>query len=143
MNDELIRNELLDDPANLGYGIHIETQDWDTIVGLLVTNTTTKPRQFISKGSFLLGIAQSAFRIAQLSANDQTAWDRVLRMIQSTDSIDLTNPNVSALLSVGVLQGVVTQAEVDSLTTEPCSRIEKVLGSFVPITAEQIASIME
>ena len=82
----LIRAEVENDPAGMGYA---GAGGIEQVYGLLTWTSagSIRSRASVSKSAFLLAIAPAAFRIAQLEANAQRAWDRVLGMIQSAESI--------------------------------------------------------
>lgn len=128
------------------YADAIASQDWARLSYMLDGALTgTRQRPSIGKGAFSLAIAMSAFRIAELPDIQQRKWDRVLSLVLSNETIDLTSPQVQGMLNVGVSEGVITQAEVDAILREPCTRIEAILGRSVLLSAEdvQAAASME
>lgn len=133
-----IRAEL----ADPYYSEWLAARDWARI-GLELDGLPRggRPRQSITREAFLLRCAPAAFRIAELTDNQQRKWDRVLGMIQASPSVDLTDPAVLGMLSQGIADGILTAPEVLAITHEPCTRLMELTGNSGWITNEDIASL--
>lgn len=105
--------------------------NWSGLVEYLSATGHTCPRDLVTKEFFLLNIAACGFRIAQLPEVPREGWKLTLSLILASTAIHVGSAQVQGLLALGIQQGVVTQAEADALTLQPCTRAESLLGRLL------------
>jgi len=105
--------------------------DWSGLVEHLSATGHTCPRDLLTREQFLLTIAACGFRIAQLPEVPREGWKLTLSLILASTSVHVASAQVQGLLAMGIQQGVVTQAEADALTLQPCTRAESLLGRLL------------
>lgn len=124
---QVLRDELLNDPENMGYAAAIAAADWNKVNDLLNTgtaNTKILRRDSVSKGEFLLAILPAIAKIGLLEEPKQRMWDRFLSVINANNEFDLTNNGILALFQQGILDGILTQEEVNAIRYRNCDRLE-------------------
>lgn len=125
----LIRNELLNDPENMGYSAAIAAEDFEKINSLLNTGSVNSkmPRKIsMTKGEFLLAILPAIGKISLLSEAKQKMWDRFLSVINANEEFDVSNAGTQGLLGQGVVDGILTQEEVDAIFYDKCTRLQAI-----------------
>lgn len=78
----------------------------------------------VSKGDFLLLVATATMFLSSMSAAIQAKWRDALQLITGAPD-PITVAEVAPLLALGVADGLISQAQVDALTTR--------LGSFAEV----------
>jgi len=137
----LLALELTNDPEGLGYAAAIAAGDWDRVGAILATGSpgSTRPREVMAKGDFLLAITPALIRLAGQSDAIQRKWDRILAAIHAADAFRVSDPRIVALLNLAIADGLLTVGEVVGITREPCTRIESLLGREVFPAAADIS----
>lgn len=136
--------ELQADPLGLGYAPYLAAEQWEGAADRLRwdspgwAGTGSLPREWITRSDFLLLTLPALPRIAVAAAPVQTIWLQVLETIRSVESIRVGLPGVASMLDLAVLQGILTQAEVDAIRTRPCGRLATLLGREVQVSGSDV-----
>lgn len=139
---EIIKNELLNDPENLGYSALIESDSWEDIYFLLNNKNYTLQERFMARSTFQLAIVTTIASISQIpDPVIKDMWKDILSVIQSSTEIDLQNSGVVSLLNLAVMQGLLTSEVKNSLGKVTCSRLE-LLGVKLPYTVDEIKNAL-
>ena len=142
MDIKALRNEIDNDPAKLGYAPLVALGSDAGIASLLNAigtgrvsrNVVTKEIFFADFGSQIFGI----FSDASLSA----AFAPLLKMLDQMGTIDLDHPLVQRGLAniVSVPALGLTAAQVQAITTRPCSMAETLFGSGAFVSSNDVAA---
>lgn len=129
----LLALELTNDPEGLGYAAAIAAGDWARVGAILATGSpgSTRPREVMAKGDFLLAITPALVRLAGQTDAVQRKWDRLLAAIHASESFRVSDPRLQSLLGLAIVDALLTAPEVLAITHAPCPRIEAVLGRAV------------
>lgn len=122
-----------------------EAGNWPGLAEYLSATGHTCPRDLVTREQFLLTIAACGFRIAQLPEVPRKGWELTLSLILASTSVHVASTQVQGLLAMGIQQGVVTQAEADALTLQPCTRAESLLGRLLGqmLTRDDLQAALE
>jgi hypothetical protein len=137
----LLRQEIENDPINLGYSSFLAIRNDFTITSMLnevrQDSDHVVSRGRISKDLFLDITAPIVFRIMQLAhLGDSQAsfWLSVFdRLVANSDNINTEDPNFITLLDQMMDDSVLTQQDKDLIITRQGARSEKLFGSFVKV----------
>lgn len=139
--NDIIKNELLNDPQGLGYAELIEAEAWEDIYFLLNNKNYYLQERYMPRSTFQLAIVTTIASISQIpDATVKDMWKDILSVIQSSTEIDLQNPGVISLLTLAVNQGLLSSEIKNSLGKVPCSRLD-VLGVKLPYTVDEIKTM--
>ena len=103
----------------------------------LSTTVITIPS--IPKADFLLGVISGISALNGAPAL-QNKWDRFLRVIGGVDTIRTGSPAVQGLLGQLVIDGLMTQPQIDAFAKRLATRGETVLGAGVVISINDVAA---
>jgi len=116
---------------------------WQELLAYLVEPTSTKPRPTITRGEMLRGLLPAVMRLPSRPEIEQRQWDRILGIVQATDTVTLADPGVQMAVALGVASGLLTQAEADVILLRPASRIEGLLGRAIGyVTADDLRAAL-
>lgn len=138
-----LKDELQKDLKGMGYAPLIEEGEHLVIAELM--NALTGPGAetvglgLITKGAFLLGISPVALTLPQASQEDQDKWDRIIGMASAAEYVDVSHPNILGMLQLAIMEGFITQEQVDAFTKRIGSRAEVLFGAGTGISHEAIA----
>lgn len=137
----LLRQEIENDPINLGYSSFLAIRNDFTITSMLnevrQDSDHVVSRGRISKDLFLDITAPIVFRIMQLAhLGDSQAsfWLSVFdRLVANSDNINTEDPNFITLLDQMMDDSVLTQQDKDLIISRQGARSEKLFGSLVKV----------
>jgi len=141
INLSLLRQEIENDPINLGYSSFLAIRNDVTIASMLnevrQDSDHVVSRGRISKDSFLDITSPVVFRIMQLAHlgdSQATFWLSVFdRLVANSDTINTEDLNFITLLDQMMDDSVLTQQDKDLIMLRQGSRSEKLFGSFVKV----------
>lgn len=140
-----LRNELTNDPLQLGYAARLAVADDRGVAELLNDRVGPGAAPIMldaaSKTEFMLGIAPALLALPSKTAAVQQKWDRVLGLLPAIgETVHLSDPTVAGLLAAAAADGVLTQAQIDALVTRLGSRAEVLFGSGVVVRPEDVGA---
>lgn len=115
----------------------VTAQNWPGLATYLQAAGAGLPRTTISKGEMLRGLLPAVMRLPSKTDAEQKQWDRVLGIIQATETVTLSDAGVQAVIASGIAAGLLTQAEANVILLEPCTRIEQLLGRHMPAVSQE------
>jgi hypothetical protein len=137
----LLRQEIENDPINLGYSSFLAIRNDFTIASMLnevrQDSDHVVSRGRISKDLFLDITAPIVFKIMQLAhlGDSQAAfWLSVFdRLVANSDNINTEDPNFITLLDQMMDDSVLTQQDKDLIISRQGTRSEKLFGFLVKV----------
>ena len=118
-------------------------QDWPALVTYLSEPTATRPRETITRGEMLRGLLPAVVRLGTRPEAEQRQWDRILGIVQATETVTLADPGVRLLVQQGVLGELLTTEEAGRILLQPASRIEGLLGRAIGyVTADDLRAAL-
>lgn len=116
---------------------------WQELLAYLVEPTSTKPRPTITRGEMLRGLLPAVVRLGTRPEAEQRQWDRILGIVQATETVTLGDPGVRLLVQQAVLGELLTTEEADRILLQPASRIEGLLGRAIGyVTADDLRAAL-
>lgn len=138
-----LKAEAADDPERLGLAEHIKAGS-DLLVAALL-NAVREGENFrireplLTAGEFQLAVLQGILKIDGLDETRQRKWSRLLGVVQSVSVIPTGRPEVTALLSEAVADGLLTAEEASGVGVRQGSRAEVLFGAGVVVSADDVA----
>jgi hypothetical protein len=141
INLSLLKQEIENDPINLGYSTFLAIRN-DVAIAAMLNEIRQDSQHVVSRGriskdSFLDITSAVVFRIMQLSHlgdSQATFWLSVFdRLVANSDTINTEDPNLITLLDQMIDDSVLTQQDKDLIMLRQGSRSEKLFGSLVRI----------
>ena len=80
------------------------------------------------RGDVLLALIPAITLLPTKSEAVQKAWDRILGVLQTSDSVQVTSPQVQALMAAGVADGLLTTQQASTINARSGSRAEQLFG---------------
>lgn len=143
MDYTALHNEIVNDPASLGYAASVTTGSDAGVAALLNAQSSARiSRGVVTTEVFLADMAAQIKAIrsdnpAGVKAAFAPLWD-LLTIVRTVDYAHATVQNALAgMVTYGI--GGLTTAQVSTITTRPCSRAETLWGSGVSISSNDIS----
>jgi hypothetical protein len=140
MDYAALKSELENDPEDLGYAPLLASGS-DTLLAELLNEPEFADVEVkrLEKNEFLLAITPALLRVASKTEAIQTKWDRIFNHAQAALSFDVADERIQTLLALAVGDGLLTQEEVDAISTKQGSRAEALFGHRTVVTTDDIA----
>lgn len=112
------------------------------------TSRRTKTLAFLTRGAFLAAVAPMALALASPSMPEEKKerWTILLNILTGgNDEVDITRPNVQALLNIALADGLFTEQQRAALVnggTTTQSRAEELGWSLVPELVSQAKEVV-
>lgn len=120
-----------------------QAQDWPGLELHLNEPTATRPRETITRGEMLRGLLPAVVRLGARLETEQRQWDRILGIVQATETVTLADPGVRLLVRQAVLGELLTTEEASRILLRPASRIEGLLGRAIGyVTADDLRAAL-
>lgn len=136
-----LKSERTADPEGLGYA----SAEGDTAEAALLNEVRQGAgyvvrEETLAHGPFLLAITPVLLRLASPEVSNATRakWDRILGVINATESFHIADPRVQGLLASAVADGILLQAEVDAIGKRQGSRAEVLFGAGTVAAAADV-----
>ena len=143
MDYTALKNEITNDPLNLGYAVFVTAGNDQAIADLL--NMATGPgagtvaMSSMSRDDFMMAIVPALVTLPNLSATIQSKWDRILAVVRAADTIFVSDSSIQALLGAAVADGVLTSDQVSVIGQRTGARAEVLFGAGTVITNTDIS----
>lgn len=143
MDYQSLRDEITNDPAQLGYAALLSSGSDAGIPGAL---------NALGSARLSLGIVTKSYFLAQFAAqimailsdsNLSTQFAPLLSLLNLTDTIDYSLPFVQQALGGMIGIAGLTTDGLTALMTRPCSRAETLFGAHTLISASDVAQAMK
>lgn len=145
MDNASLYAELSTDPAGLGYAPFIATRDDGGLLLLLLDpagpGAGPVPVYYRPKPELLLGLRPAIARLSTVSEVIQKKWDRRLAAIYAVDGLVLDGPTL-ADFAEAITDGIMTQPEVDALTSRVGNRVEVLAGAGAVVSIDQLSAVL-
>jgi hypothetical protein len=141
-----LKQELLDDPLNLGYDQFVSVRN--DLGSHALINSVGEGSDFqvsrgrISKDHFIEITTSMVFNLMVALKNgnqDAQFWLDVFdRLVANSDTINVDDPALNSILNEMITDGLLTSQDLDSIKTRQGSRSEKLFG--IAVTVDQVSN---
>ena len=137
----ILKNELLTDPLNLGYANFVETRN-DMSLHSLINEVTENQDIIISRGrisrdEFIELTSQVVLNLMLESKNgnnDAKFWLDVFdRLVANSDTINVDDPSLDSIFTEMLNGNLIDQNSIDFVKIKFGSRAQKLFGSTVTL----------
>lgn len=140
------------DPLNVGFAAHISnaTGVWlgnfnacaDLLNNINGTGAGTITLPTMSKADFQIAIIPAVIALASATTALQGKWDRILGMVEASDTIDCANPSIQALMSELATDGLMTSAQATAINQRKGTYAEVLCGAGAAPTGHDISIVL-
>jgi hypothetical protein len=143
MDYTALKNEITNDPLNLGYAVFVTAGNDQAIADLLNAATgvgaATVTVPAMSRDNFMTAIIPALIVLPALSTTIQSKWDRILAVVRAASIINISDPSIQALLGAAVSDNVLTSDQVSVIGQRTGSRAEVLFGAGTTVTNSDIS----
>lgn len=137
MDYAALKSELTTDPTALGYAPLIAIGSDQGLVELLnQISSVNVTMPSLTRDQFLIAILPAGLVLPTLDAAIQAKWDRLIGLACAAQSILLAT--ISALVSLGVSDGLLTTDQAAAIGQRPGSRAEVLFGAETTVSLADI-----
>jgi hypothetical protein len=145
MDYTALHTEISTDPTALGYAAMLATgSDAGLAAAMNAIGTARISRNVVTKEIFFVDFGPQMLGIFS-NTDLSTAFEPLLKMLYQVGTVDYSNAIVQGGLAnmAAVASLNLTSAQVQTITTRPCSRAETLFGGGVVVTNTDIAQAMK
>ncbi len=145
-----LHSELVNDPKAIGYANLITLGNCAQLANLInaasgpgagtLTLSSIAHDDFIAAILPLLGAFDAT--LATLPAAKQTYYDGIMGMLESSQAVLPAAPGTQQIFGAMVSDGLLTAAEVTTLTTRACSRAEVLWGEGASVSQSDVIAAL-
>ena len=135
-----LQAEITNDPLQLGYAGKTDKQKAALLNLKTGVGAGTITNSQVEKSFFLINIAPALLVLAAKDAAAKDKWDRILRVIESVDSVSVNSVTIQTILAIAKADGLIDDTTIAAITTRTGSRAEVLFGENVAISESDIGT---
>lgn len=138
---KVLKDELTNDPQNLGYAALLAGEDDGLVADLLnQVGTSRVALDWITKEQLISGIFPAFIVLDSKDASIKSKWDRIFSAALSLEGINPTNQKTIMLFQMAIQDGLLVANDISIMSSREGSRGENLFGSNIKVHANDISN---